>query len=62
VKKIIDFFSLIRWLNLLILLLTQLLAAWCLSDYQHISHFISTRFFDVAKRYAAYCCSRLHTE
>lgn len=43
-KKIIDFFSLIRWLNLLILLFTQLLAAWCLSDYQHISHFISTRF------------------
>ena len=44
VTKLLGFFSLIRWLNLLILLLTQVLAAWCLSEYEHVSHFLSIHF------------------
>lgn len=43
-NKLLGFFSLIRWLNLLILLLTQVLAAWCLSEYEHVSHFLSIHF------------------
>lgn len=43
-KTLIDFFRLIRWLNLFIIVLTQYAAAWCLSQYLQLSHFFELRF------------------
>lgn len=43
-KTIIDFFRLIRWLNLLIIALTQYAAAWCLAPHKNIAHFFELRF------------------
>ena len=43
-NTVFDFFRLIRWLNLAIIILTQYAAAWCLSPHNSIVYFFELRF------------------